>query len=225
MSSLSNEIKRASSVLRHGASAQVSDYEQRFSSLKSVYEGLLCDLIMMGFDGKKAYQTAKEFFGTPTVRFAGIDGTMYSRPLFDMIAFFGGAYTSTGTVTLRENAEPLVKYDERTMQRKAGISSVVPVYINEVIDLDQAFYAEEPSEEANPDKPLTDESIIDNSTVANWIMTFSEFYLAYKLATDKTQSIRIILLDRSLSIERASLIYDTSKHEFWKTKSRSREYF
>lgn len=224
MSSLSNEIKRASSVLRHGASAQVSDYEQRFSSLKNVYEGFLSDLLIMDFDSRQAYQTAKEFFGTHTVRFAGIDGTMYSRPLFDMIVFFGGAYTSTGTVTFRENAEPLVKYDERTMQRKAGISSVVPVYINEVIDLDQAFYAEEPSEEANPDKPLTDESIIDNSTVANWIMTFSEFYLAYKLATDETQNIGIILLDRSLSIERASLIYDTSKHEFWKTKSNIRGY-
>jgi len=127
-------------------------------------------------------------------------------------------------VTFSEDREPLVSYDERMMQQRAGISSVVPIYINEIVDVDQAFYGDEPSDEFNPDKPLTDESIIDNSTIANWIMTFSEYYLAYKLATDETESIRILLLDRSLSIERASLLFDTSKHEFWKTKSSIRGY-
>jgi hypothetical protein len=50
-------------------------------------------------------------------------------------------------------------------------------------------------------------------------MTLAEYYLAYKLATDPNQNIRVILLDRSLSIERASLLYDTSKRELWKAKS------
>jgi hypothetical protein len=98
----------------------------------------------------------------------------------------------------------------------------MPIYINEVVDLDQAFYGDHPSEEVNLNRPFTDESIIDNSTIANWIMTFSEYYLAYKLASDENKNMRIMLLDRSLSIERASLLYDTSKHEFWKTKSNIR---
>ena len=224
MSSLSNEIKRTSNALKNGAATQVTDYEQRFSSLKNLYNDLLSNLIRMSFDCKEAYETSKEFFGASEVRFAGVDGTMYSRPLFDMVIFFGGAYASTGTVDFRENDKPLVKYDEKTMRQSAGISSVMPVYINEVVDLDQSFYGEEPSEEMNPNKLLTDESIIDNATVANWIMTFAEYYLAYKLATDPAQNIRILLLDRSLSIERASLLYDTSKHEFWKTKSNIRGY-
>jgi hypothetical protein len=173
----------------------------------------------MDFDQKEAYETAKEFFGTSSVRFAGIDGTMYSRPLFDMVIFFGGAYASTGAVTFAEEDKPTVKYDERTLQQSAGISSVVPVYINEIPDIDQAFFEAEQPEEISPGKPLTDQSIIDNSTVANWIMTFAEFYLAYKLVTDPTQEFRIILLDRSLSIERASLIYDTAKRDLWKSKS------
>lgn len=178
----------------------------------------------MKFGHEEAYATAREFFNDSTVRFAGIDGTMYSRPLFDMVIFFGGAYASTGTVTFREKGAVIVKYDEKTMQQRAGISSVMPIYINEVVDLDQAFYGDHPSEEVNPNKPFTDESIIDNSTIANWIMTFSEYYLAYKLASDESKKTRIILLDRSLSIERASLLYDTSKHEFWKTKSNIRGY-
>jgi hypothetical protein len=224
LSSLSKETKRISDVLKFGASSQVSDYERRFSSLGNLYEGLLSNLIRMEFGHEEAYVTAKEFFNDCTVRFAGIDGTMYSRPLFDMVIFFGGAYASTGTVTFREKGAPLVKYDEKTMQQRAGISSVVPIYINEVVDLDQAFYGDHPSEEVNPNQPFTDESIIDNSTIANWIMTFSEYYLAYKLASDESKKTRIILLDRSLSIERASLLYDTSKHEFWKTKSNIRGY-
>jgi hypothetical protein len=219
LSSLSRETKRISDVLKHGASSQVSDYERRFSSLENLYDDLLSNFVRMKFDCKEANSTAREFFGDSTVRFAGIDGTMYSRPLFDMVIFFGGAYASTGTVTFKENGQPLVKYDEKTMRQRAGISSVVPIYINEVVDLDQAFYGDHPSEEASPNRPFTDESIIDNSTIANWIMTFSEYYLAYKLASDQSENVRIILLDRSLSIERASLLYDTSKHEFWKTKS------
>ncbi|MGA9387196.1 MAG: hypothetical protein WBV70_00015 [Candidatus Bathyarchaeia archaeon] len=219
LSSLSDAIKRTSEVLRLGASSQVLDYEQRFSSIRNLYDDLLSNLIRMDFNQKEAYETAKEFFGTSSVRFAGIDGTMYSRPLFDMVIFFGGAYASTGAVTFAEKDKPTVKYDERTLQRSAGISSVVPVYINEIPDIDQAFFEAEQPEEISPGKPLTDQSIIDNSTVANWIMTFAEFYLAYKLVTDPTQEFRIILLDRSLSIERASLIYDTAKRDLWKSKS------
>jgi len=211
-------------VLKFGAISQVSDYERRFSSLENLYEGLLSNLIRMKFDHEDAHATAKEFFNDSSVRFAGIDGTMYSRPLFDMVIFFGGAYASTGTVTFNEKGVPIVKYDEKTMQQRAGISSVVPIYINEIVDLDQAFYGDHPSEEVNPNEPFADESIIDNSTIANWIMTFSEYYLAYKLASDESKKTRIILLDRSLSTEHASLLYDTSKHEFWKTKSNIRGY-
>jgi hypothetical protein len=219
LSSLSDTVKRTSDVLRLGASRQVFDYEQRFSSLENLYESLLSNLVKMDFDYEKACKTAKEFFGASQVRFAGVDGTMYSRPLFDLVIFFGGAYASTGTVDFSEKDKPLVKYDRRTIQQGAGISSVVPVYINEIPDIDQAFFNAEQPEEISLNKPLIDEAIISNATIANWIMTFAEYYLAYKLATSPDQNVRIILLDRSLSIERASLLYDTSKRELWEAKS------
>jgi len=219
LSSLTDAVKRASNVLKVGASMQILDYEQRFSSLENLYDGLLSNLIRMGFDGRDAWKTVEEFFGASSVRFAGIDGTMYSRPLFDLVIFFGGAYSSTGTITFSENDKPLVKYDEGLVQRGAGISSVVPVYINEIPDIDQTFFDAEQPGEISLGKPLMDEAIVSNATIANWIMTFAEYYLAYKLATDADQNIRIILLDRSLSIERASLLYDTSRSELWKAKS------
>lgn len=41
MPSLSDALKRSSNVLKLGASAQVMNYEQRFSSIRSFYEDML----------------------------------------------------------------------------------------------------------------------------------------------------------------------------------------
>ena len=217
--SLSDTVKRTCDSLRQGATKQISDYEQRFSVLKNLYDELLANLIKTGFSPKEAWETAAEFFGSTSVRFAGVDGTMYSRPLFDMVIFFGGAYASTGTVTFSESAEPQVQYDAKTLQQSMGISSVVPMYINEIPEVDQVFFAQGQPSEVSPNKMLTDEGIINNATIDNSIMTFSEYYLAFKLAADPDHDTKIILLDRSLSVERASLLYDTSKMEFWTAKS------
>ncbi|MEM1757592.1 MAG: winged helix-turn-helix domain-containing protein [Candidatus Bathyarchaeia archaeon] len=216
LSPISNAIKRTCEVLKQGATAQVADYERRFQSLKNFQEILLSNLIRMELDYMNIFDTACSFFGSRKIRFAGIDGTMYSRPLFDMVVFFGGAYAAAGTVTFREDGPPLVSYDEK-ISSGAGISSVVPIYVNEVPDVDQVFF--EASEGGvGFGRPLTEETIINNATVANWIMNFAEHFLAYRMATDHNTDVRIIILDRSLSVERASLLYDTSKSHLWERK-------
>jgi hypothetical protein len=218
-SSLSDTVKRTCDALKKGATKQITDYEQRFSALKNLYDDLLSNLIKQGFKTKEALETATDFFGSTTVRLAGIDGTLYSRPLFDMVIFFGGAYAATGTITFSENTAPRVKYDAKTMQQNMGISSVVPIYINEIPEVDHTFSAQEQPNEINPSKPVTDEEIANNSMIANAIMTFSEYYLAYKIAADPNQTTHILLMDRSLSMERASLLYETRKTDFWNAKS------
>ena len=216
---LSDTVKRTFNSLRQGATAQVTDYEQRFSALKNLYDDLLANLIVTDFNPKEAWETAMEFFGSDTVRFAGIDGTLYSHPMFDMVIFFGGAYAATGTLTFRESALPKVQYDSKTIQQSMGLSSVVPIYINEIPEVDHSFAAQGQPSEVSPAKPLTDEGIANNSLIANAIMTFSEYYLALKLATDPGQKTRVILMDRSLSTERASLLYETRKTSFSHAKS------
>ena len=217
--SLSDTMKRTCDNLRQGATKQVTDYEKRFSILKDAYDGLLANLIRSGFNSGEALGTAKEFFGSDNIRFAGIDGTMYSRPLFDMVIFFGGAYASTGTLKFIETTQPQVEYDYKTMEQNIGISSVVPIYINEITDVDYTFSAQDQPGEVDPSKPATDEEIANNSLIANAIMTFSEYYLAYKLAVDPEHNIKILLMDRSLSTDRASLLYETRKTDFWDAKS------
>jgi len=162
-SPLSNTIRRTSDLLRLGASDQVTEYENRFQSLRALHERLLSDFIISDFNNEQAYETAKQFFNSSTIRFAGIDGTMYSRPLFDLIIFFGGAYASTGTITLTKNTKPTIEYDTKTLSQAAGISSVVPVYINEVPEIDQTYFDQEQPGELTLNKPLIDESIISNA--------------------------------------------------------------
>lgn len=203
-------MKRASELLRKGAEERVSEYERRFRSLKDLYPRFLVNFLITNFSFKKAYKTALQFFGAQKIRFAGVDGTMYSNPLYDLMIFFGGAYAATGTITFHESSEPTVKYDSEFLKKGAGISSVTPIYIHEVPDVDQAFFDLE---------YLVDQTIINNATIANWIMTFAEYYLAYKLVGDAEKDVRILFMDRTLSGERASLLYDTSKREFWKTKT------
>jgi len=43
---LSRRVKRTSDLLKMGASGQVSEYEERFQSLKGLYDRLLLDLIV-----------------------------------------------------------------------------------------------------------------------------------------------------------------------------------
>lgn len=215
---LSRRIKRTSELLRLGASDQVSEYAERFHSLRGLYDRLLCDFMVSDFDFSGAYETAERFFDGERVRFAGIDGTMYSRSLFDLMIFFGGAYAVTGTVEFRRDCPPSVEYDSRFLERGAGVSSVVPMYISEVPDVDQTFFDLEEPGELSVSKPLVDETIISNATIANWIMSFAEYYLAYKLITDPEKNIQILLMDRTLSGERGSLLYDTSKRELWEKK-------
>ena len=205
-------------MLRLGASDQVSEYAERFHSLRGLYDRLLCDFMVSDFDFSGAYETAERFFDSESVRFAGIDGTMYSRSLFDLMIFFGGAYAVTGTVEFRRAGPPRVEYDSRFLERGAGASSVVPMYISEVPDVDQTFFDLEEPGELSVSKPLVDETIISNATIANWIMSFAEYYLAYKLITDPERNIQILLMDRTLSGERGSLLYDTSKRELWEKK-------
>ncbi len=143
---------------------------------------------------------------------------MYSRPLFDMVIFFGGAYASTGSVTFTTDSEPRIEYDSKTLQQGMGVSSVVPVYVNEIPDVDTTFSSPEQPGEINLGKRLTDESIANNSLIANAIMTFGEYYLAYRLAVDTSRPARIILMDRSLSTDRAILLYETRKTDFWDVK-------
>ena len=81
-SPLSNTIKRTSDLLRVGASDQVTEYENRFQSLRALHERLLSDFIISDFNNEQAYETAKQFFGSSTIRFARASYLTPNRGLY-----------------------------------------------------------------------------------------------------------------------------------------------
>jgi hypothetical protein len=212
---LGTKIGRSGEILRKSAFSQIDDYQKKFATVGSFYEPLFKDLMVDSFDPKDAAKTAKELFDKETVNFVAIDGTVYSKHLFDMIIFFAGSYSCEGTMSFSDKGVG-VKYNERFMDDGRDISSCVPIFVNKVPEIDQTFL-EVSEDDIEAVKPVTDEIIVNNTNIDNFLMTFSEFYLAYQLA--KSGRYDVIFLDRSISNMYSSLIYDTSKRKLWETHS------
>lgn len=213
-SRIAKSVRRVGEILRISAEDQIRDYSSRFSALKGLYDAFLKNLIVSTFDNGEARSTAQSFFGTTTVPFAAIDGTQYVQPMFDLLVFFAGSYACHGTITFHENKPPTVNYGESLTKRAAAVSTVAPVYISKVPEIDQEFFDPEDGE-LIIERPLSDQYIIDNSSIASFLMTFSEYFLAYRLATSPVQKTRILLLDRTLGGGHSSFLYDTARRHKW----------
>ena len=166
MSFISSQLERTGDILKKSASDQITDYNQRFESLKEAYNLFLKNLIVSDFDYEKAYNTATDFFGSTKVQFVAIDGTEYTRLLFDLVFFFGGAYASQGTITFNEKKPPGITYSAKLIEEGLGISSCVPVYVNELVEIDQTLLQFNQESQTSIVKPLTDESIVNNTSIS-----------------------------------------------------------
>ncbi len=209
---LSSQIRRISKILRLNSEEEVRDYKQRFQQSAEFYEKLLKDFIIPGIDLKNAKETAIKFFGSNNVKFAAIDGTEYSKEIADLVLFFGGAYSVLGEVELSEDKLPTVTYSPNIFESGRGVSACVPVYVNEVTDIDQVTFGEG-REEEEFSITLEDTEVIDNAQISRWIMNFAEYFLAYKMVVD--ENVKILLLDRNLSGDQADFISKTSRRSLW----------
>ena len=219
-SPLSSQVTKLGSDLRKSSESQVSDYKKRFEAVKEMFDEFLKDLIVQGYDTRKCYDFAIKFFNSPKIEFAAIDGTEYAKEIFDLVIFFGGAYACTGEIEFLPTSPPRIEYNEKIIQEGQGISSCVPLYINEVPEVDQTFFQEKEGELALG-KSLKDEEIIDNSQISNAIMHFAEYFLAYSIVKSN-EKVKLVLMDRTLSGDQAGLIGKTSKSgkdwEEWKSR-------
>jgi hypothetical protein len=73
--------------------------------MATLYDTVFKDLIIDKFDKQQACRTVHEFFGENNVNFAAIDGTEYSKPMFDMVIFYAGAYSCEGNITFSKEEE------------------------------------------------------------------------------------------------------------------------
>ncbi len=197
---LSSQIQRTGELLRSGAEERVTDYYRRFDSVKDIYGKFLHNLIVSDFDSTKAYSTATKIFDTDTIRFAAVDGTEYARQLQELVIFFGGSCASLGTIKFNKSSSPSIEYSSRIIEYGKGISSCIPLHVSDIPDIDKS-----PALSRSYD----DQAVLDNSKIADWIMAFSEFYLAYRMIID--EKVQLLLMDRTLSGEHSALLSDTAK--------------
>lgn len=208
-SRITHRLKRTGELLLGGAKQQVSSYKSRFENLKGVYDEFLSSFIV-SYNGAKADpEFVNQFFGKTELSFAGIDGTIYKHDVFDLVIFFAGAYSSHGSVQIRNDGEIKLDYEEQFLERGIGLSSVLPVYINEVPLIDQTILSRAEDGTVDITVSHTDSWIIDNSAFADYLMTLSEFYLALKLVNGP-EPVDILLLDRVCSSEISSSYAETS---------------
>jgi hypothetical protein len=123
-SSISSQLRRAGEILRFGAANQIKAYSRRFLAIQGIYKNLLHDLICQEFSTEEALNFARAFFGTDRIAFAAVDGTEYTRPLFDLVIFFGGAYAAIGDIDFSYE-QPLVKYSPKVTTEGVGVSSCI----------------------------------------------------------------------------------------------------
>jgi hypothetical protein len=212
---LGSKISKTGNILRKTAMDQIDDYQLKFSKVTDFYNYLFKDLIVDKYDFTNAYHTSKNFFGKDNLHFVAIDGTEYSKPLFDMVIFYAGAYSCDGFIDFSQQDKLKIRYQDRFIDQSLDISSCIPVYIDKIPEIDHTFH--DKNGNINLMKPMTEETIMNNTNIANILMTFSEFYLSYKYASTKKYD--IILMDRSLSNMYSSLLYDTSNRKIWSTNS------
>ncbi len=215
-SPLSLSVKRLGQILRDGAEGQVGESEGRLATASESYWHLIKNLLCTEFSAERCRTTALKFFLNDQVKFVAIDGSEDQKLLGGLAVFWAGSYAASGTITYNAVNAPDVQYDTGFLEKGQGLASCVPIYVDSIPEVEpQSSFGRE-GEQVTASRPFTDESLVDNSTIASWIMLFSELYLAYRLARSKEY--QIILLDRSLSGTLSSLMYDTSKRPLRKTE-------
>jgi hypothetical protein len=211
---LGEKISKTGRILNYYSNSQMEKFQSKVQQNSLLYQAVIKNVIIDKFDKLAAIDVSKELFKKDSINFAAIDGTEYAKQFFDMVIFYAGAYTCSGRIDFKDSIK--VKYEEKFLENGKEISSCVPVYINKIPDIDTSFYNSQNSQHSILNR-FSEEAILDNTNISKSLMTFSEFFLAYKLAASKQTD--LILMDRSLSNMYSSLLAETSKKGDWNETS------
>ncbi|MGD9397333.1 MAG: hypothetical protein PVJ05_12950 [Candidatus Thorarchaeota archaeon] len=206
---IGRRLRQTGNLLLGGAQKQVGDYRSKFEGLKGTYDDFLSKLLVSYSGTKFDPSFVDEFFGKRGLSFAGIDGTVLKYDVFDLVVFFAGAYSAHGEIEIFDSGEGKITYDEKYLERGIGVSSVLPVYINEVPLIDQTLLIRGDDGQVDNSFTFTDAWVVDNSAFADFLMGLAEFYLGFQLVSSENP-VDILLLDRVFSSEIASFYAETS---------------
>ncbi len=222
MSKLAHDISHLGNVLRARAVSQIREHSTQFANIPEFYRDQLSHVIIQKWDPENAIATAKDLFGKTKLRYAAIDGTERTDPTFDLMIFYGGAYAALGSIDL-EIREPIqsVTIDSQLTTGGVGVAACIPVYISEIPEIELArlkfSHEKEDQKETRTINDIFDETVIDNSQIANDIMLLAEIRLGETLA--KTKHYDVIILDRYLAGTHANLLAKTVSFNSYEQES------
>jgi hypothetical protein len=206
---IGRRLKQTGSLLLGGAQKQVNDYRGKFETLRGVYDEFVSKLLISYDCQKFDTKFIDAFFGKRKLKFAGIDGTVLKHDVFDLLIFFAGAYPAYGEIEINDSGAAKIRYDEKYLEHGIGVSSVLPVYINEVPQIDQTILVRTEDGKIDHTASYSDSWVVDNSAFADFMMGLAEFFLAYTLVSADSP-VDILLVDRIFSSEVASFYAETS---------------
>lgn len=206
---IGRRLKHTGDLLLGGAKKQVVDYKLKFDGLKGTYDEFLSKLLVPYTPKMFDLSFIDQFFGKRSLSFAGVDGTVLKQDVFDLVVFFAGAYSAHGKIEFDGKGHASIVYDEKYLEKGVGVSSVLPVYINEVPLIDQTLLVRDEEGHADDSITFTDAWVVDNSAFADYLMGLAEFYLGYQLVCSENP-VDILLIDRVFSSEIASFYAETS---------------
>lgn len=217
MSFLAKELQKNAKLLQKGAQKHIDEileFENQVSNSSEIIKDLLITNSDANSEEIKNWIT--EYFGSDRINFTAIDGTLFKTSILDASIFFAGSYECSGHIDYsRQNITPHIEYTNSYSNHGRGITSVLPLHVTEILEVDTQFDLDLLTSDSGVQ--VREDVILDQSNIAESVMLFSEYFLAYKSLLDIPQAeAQLLLLDRSIAGDHSSLIARTQKQILWK---------
>ena len=212
---LSRDLSKNAKLLEKGAQKHLDDVLHFENLVKDISPNLLGWFLTKNkINIDSLLNWSRDYFSSNKLYFTAIDGTMIKTTVMDANIFFAGSYESSGIIFLDQNNKMGLEYQHTYSSKGRGLTSVLPLQVSEVIEVDTQFDLDVLRSDAGVQ--IREDVLLDQSNIAESLMLLSEYYLAYKTLVEKPDSTpHIILFDRSIAGDHSSLIARTQKQVLW----------
>lgn len=215
MSFLAKELQKNARLLEKGAQKHIEDvleFENRVSESENSIKDLFLSVSEVNYEELDRF--IKNYFGLNIIKFTAIDGTMFKTSIANASIFFSGAYEASGFIHSSESGIN-IEYRHDYTNKGRGITSVIPLNVTEIVEIDTQFDLDILHSDAGVQS--SEDVLLDQSSIADSVMLFSEYFLAYRTLVESTDpKAHILLLDRTISGDHSALIARTQKQVLWK---------
>jgi hypothetical protein len=172
----------------------LDSFNVKTNSLSASYEDI-GQLMRVGYDAKIAYRTARSLFGSDTVEFLAIDGTMSEDQKLDMLVFYTAAFGYVGKLEFADSG--CVSSEPVSMENNGkDISAAIPIHEEDVGEIMGV------RKEGNLE--------IDVDRLPSALMQLAEYYIAIKTLLENP-NIKVVIFDRQLAIDVPHLISNVTE--------------